>query len=221
MKLNKYISKEVTYSDKIQILFFSFLKLIRGSIKKPLFKKTEGFLFIGRRVNLLNKKNLKFGKNCKIEHGAEIQGLAKETIIFGNYITIGAFSMIRPSSYYGTGEIGMGLEMGDNSSIGPYCYIGCAGKIQIGKNVMIGPRVTLIAENHNFKKSDELIKNQGVTQKGIVIEDDCWIGTGVVVLDGVRIGKGSVIGGGTIVTKNIPENSVVIDKKEKLIKSKF
>lgn len=218
--MNRQISEEVSFFEKIEIYFSTFFKIVRGVIKKPLLKRTKGFLFLGKGVKLFNKNKIEFGKNCKVEHDAEIQGMSKESIIFGDNVTIGAYTAIRPSSYYGTGEIGMGLRMGNNSSIGPYSYIGCAGKIKIGNNVMIGPRVTLIAENHNFKNDVKLIKDQGVTQKGIVIEDNCWIGTGVIILDGVKIEKGSVIGGGTLVTKNIPKNSIVIDRREKLIKSK-
>ena len=85
---------------------------------------------------------------------------------------------------------------------------------------MIGPRVSLFAENHNFSNEDTTIKAQGVSNKGIVIEDDCWIGSGVIILDGVRIGSGSVIGAGTLVNKDIPKNSVVYDKRNRTIKDR-
>lgn len=54
--------------------------------------------------------------------------------------------------------------------------MGCSGKIVIGNNVMIGPRVSLFAESHNFSDIHSSIKSQGVNNKGITIEDDCWIG---------------------------------------------
>ena len=102
-------------------------------------------------------------------------------LIFGNNVTIGRYTEIRPSSYYGVGNLGKGLEIGDNSSIGPFGFIGCSGKIEIGKNVMIGPRVSLFAENHNFSDKNRSIKHQGVNNKGIVIEDNCWIGSGAII----------------------------------------
>ena len=139
---------------------------------------------------------------------------------FGKNVTIGRYTSIRPSSYYGVGKIGYGLEIGENSSIGPYGFVGCSGKITIGKNVMIGPRVSLFAENHNFSDVSTTIKEQGVNNKGILIEDDCWIGSGVIILDGVTIGHGSVIGAGTLVTKDIKEKSVVYDKREKVLKDR-
>ena len=145
-----------------------------------------------------------------------MQGLARKGLKFGNNVTIGADTMIRPSSYYGI-DLGEGLEIGDNSSIGPLSYIGCSGFIKIGNNVMFGPKVSLFAENHNFSNKDIDIKLQGTNKKGITIEDNCWIGSNVIILDGVTIGAGSVIGAGTIVTKDIPKNSKVIDKREKNI----
>ena len=63
-------------------------------------------------------------------------------------------------------------------------------------------------------------KNADEVNKGIVIEDDCWIGSGVIILDGVRIGSGSVIGAGTLVNKDIPKNSVVYDKRNRTIKDR-
>lgn len=132
-------------------------------------------------------------------------------------MTISRGVMIRPSSYYG-GDLGIGLTMGEHSSIGPYGYVGCSGRITIGKNVMFGPKCSLFAENHNFSDINIDIKSQGVNQKGITVEDDCWIGSNVIILDGVTIGRGSVIGAGTLVTKDVPAGSVVTDKREKAIR---
>lgn len=93
---------------------------------------------------------------------------------FGNNVTIGCYTdtAIRPSSYYGVGQIGYGLTMGDSSSIGPFSFVGYSGKIEIGSNVMIGPRVSLFTENHNFGDTRASIKSQGVNKR-IKIEDDC------------------------------------------------
>ncbi|MGQ9872018.1 DapH/DapD/GlmU-related protein [Leptodesmis sp.] len=52
------------------------------------------------------------------------------------------------------------------------------------------------------------MNQQGHSYKGIVIEDDCWLGTGVRVLDGVTIGKGSIIGAGSVVIKDVPTEAV-------------
>ena len=99
--------------------------------------------------------------------------------------------------------------------------MGCSGKIVIGNNVMIGPRVSLFSENHNFSDIHSSIKSQGVNNKGITIEDDCWIGSGVIILDGVTIGHGSIIGAGTLVTKDVLAESIIIDKRNRVVRSRI
>jgi acetyltransferase-like isoleucine patch superfamily enzyme len=209
-------NERLNIRDRIIIITMIARKLFRGMCKCILLKKVQGPLFIGKHVSLTHGKCIICGKNVKFEDYSEIHGLCKEGIIFGNNVTISRGVMIRPSSYYGK-NIGSGLLMGDCSSIGPYGYVGCAGKIVIGNNVMIGPNCSLIAENHLFSNTQIAIKNQGVMQKGIIIEDDCWIGNGVIILDGVTIGRGSVVGAGTVVSKNIISGSVIYDKREKVV----
>ena len=202
-------------TDKIVIYWRTSLKILRGLIKRCFLKQAKGLFLVGKGVQISHGKHITCGKNVKFEDFSEIHGLCSEGIFFGDYVTIGRGVMIRPSSYYGN-DLGKGLVMGEHSSIGPYSYVGCSGMITIGKNVMFGPKCSLFAENHNFSDTKTSIKSQGVNQKGIVVEDDCWIGSNVVILDGVTIGKGSVIGAGTLVSKNVPAGAILIDKREKV-----
>lgn len=214
--LNK-INKDVSILDKSIIVKDTSIKIIRGFLKKIFLKESKGFLFIGKSVSISHGKHICVGRNVKFESHSEIHGLSRKGLVFGDNVTIGSHVMIRPSSYYGV-EYGEGMEIGENSSIGPYSFVGCSGKIKIGNNVMIGPRVSLFAENHNFSNTEETIKEQGVARKGIIIEDDCWIGSGVIILDGVRIGKGNIIAAGTLVSKDIPDKCITKDLRNKDIK---
>ncbi|WP_441794842.1 acyltransferase [Limosilactobacillus reuteri] len=207
------MNKSIDIFDKLNIYYRTGIKVLRGFLKKPFLRKSSGLLLVGKSVELSHARYISCGKNTKFEAYSEIHGLSTDGLKFGNNVTIGRFVEIRPSSYYASGMIGKGLEIGDNSSIGPNAFIGCAGKIKIGKNVMIGPKCSMFAENHNFSKINKPIKYQGVNQKGITIEDDCWIGSNVVILDGVTIGKGSVIAGDSLVTKNIPSGTVYMNKR--------
>lgn len=206
--------------DKINILFRTGIKAIRGCFKQLFLRETHGMLLVGKGVQITHGQHIRCGKNVKFEDFSEIHGLCSDGLKFGDYVTISRGVMIRPSSYYG-GDYGIGLTMGDHSSIGPYGYVGCSGRITIGKNVMFGPKCSLFAENHVFSNTESSIKSQGVQQKGIIIEDDCWIGSNVTILDGVTIGRGSVIGAGTLVTKNIPAGSIVVDQREKVIRERI
>lgn len=214
------MNSEISIKDKLIIYSRTTVKILRGGVKRLFLKQAKGLLLVGKGVQISHGKHITCGKNVKFEDFSEIHGLCSDGLVFGDYVTISRGVMIRPSSYYGN-DLGKGLVMGEHSSIGPYGYVGCSGKITIGKNVMFGPQCSLFAENHNFSDTESSIKSQGVNQKGITVEDDCWIGSNVVVLDGVTIGKGSVIGAGTLVTKDVPAGSIVMDKREKIIKERI
>lgn len=112
------------------------------------------------------------------------------------------------------------ISIGQNTFIGPGTCIAGPGNIRIGANCLIAAQSGIFANNHNFADLDLPIKEQGVTCKGIEIEDDCWLGSGVKVLDGVTIGKGSVIGAGAVVTKDIPSLSIAVGVPARVIKKR-
>lgn len=207
------MNKNINFLDNLIVYLNAGKKVLRGFFKKPFLRSSNSLLFIGKCVSLTHCNHISCGRNTKFEDYSEIHGLSTDGLIFGNNVTIGRFTEIRPSSYYAVGKIGKGLIIGDNSSIGPNSFVGCSGKIIIGNNVMFGPKCSLFAENHNFDNKDLTIKEQGVNQKGIVIEDNCWIGSNVIILDGVTIGKGSVVGAGSLITKDIPAGSIYINKR--------
>lgn len=213
------MNRDIPTIDKVIILSRTGMKFLRGMWCRLFLKEAHGMLLVGKGVQISHGKHIRCGKNVKFEDHSEIHGLCSDGLIFGDYVTISRGVMIRPSSYYG-GDYGIGLTMGDHSSIGPYGYVGCSGRITIGRNVMFGPKCSLFAENHNFSDLNQTIKSQGVQQKGIIVEDDCWIGSNVTILDGVTIGKGSVIGAGTLVTKDVPAGSVVIDRRDTRVRSR-
>ena len=179
----------------------------------------KGKLLIGKNVTLRYPKNLFVGRDTIIEDGVEINCLAKEGIRFGDRVSVGKYAIIRPANIYG-GPIGEGLVIGNHSNIGPYSYIGCSGKITIGNNVMMGPRVSIYAENHVFDNPNLTIKEQGVQKLAVVIEDDCWIASNAVITAGVTIGKGSVVAAGAVVTESVAPYSVVGGVPAKLIKTR-
>ncbi|KLI76841.1 MULTISPECIES: acyltransferase [Lacticaseibacillus] len=203
------VSDAVTAFDKIQIYFSALIKLLRGFLLSIAVPHAKPLIFLGRHVRILNRQHLHIETKVKFEDYCEIQGLSTKGLYFGRNVTIGRGVQIRPSSYYGVGHIGYGFSIGENSSIGPGGFIGCAGQVQIKKNVMIGPNVTIIAENHHFHNAKKSIKEQGVYQKGVLIHDDVWIGANVTILDGVTIASGAVIGAGAIITKDVPANTVL------------
>ncbi len=112
------------------------------------------------------------------------------------------------------------IEIGKDTFVSCNVCIAGPGNIKIGENCLIAAHVGIYANNHNFTDPMRSIKSQGVTRKGIVIEDDCWLGDGVKVLDGVTIGRGSVVGAGAVVTKDIPAFSIAVGIPAQVIKKR-
>lgn len=194
-------------------------RILRGAVVKLRMGCASGLVLCEKRVRLYHLKHIQAGRGFSLEEGCEIVGLSKRGIIFGDRCTVGRFATIRPTNVL-LGEAGEGLKLGDHSNIGAYSYIGCSGYIEIGANVMMGPRVNLMAENHNFERTDMPMKEQGVTRSFIKIEDDVWLGVGSSVLAGVTVGKGSIVAAGAIVTKDVPPYSVVGGVPAKVIKKR-
>jgi acetyltransferase-like isoleucine patch superfamily enzyme len=113
-------------------------------------------------------------------------------------------------------RVGGEIEIGSHTYIGPYtCLSG--NSIKIGNYCMVASHSGIYANNHVFADSTRKIVEQKNSYQGVVIEDDCWLGTGVKVLDGVTIGQGSVIGAGAVVTKDIPPYSIAVGVPAKVI----
>lgn len=102
-----------------------------------------------------------------------------------------------------------GITVGDGSLIGEYNVIRGQGGVTIGNRVYTSPMVQIIAVNHVFDEVGRPFVEQGITARGITIEDDVWIGSGAVITDGVTIGRGSVVAAGSVVTRNVPAETIV------------
>ena len=114
-----------------------------------------------------------------------------------------------PTYVHDTAEIGEGTkigafcDIGKNVKIGKNCNIQCHVTIsngcKIGNNVFIGPNTTLLNDKYPISKNIS----------PVIVEDNAVIGGGVIILPNVKIGKGAVVGAGSVVTKDVPPDTVV------------
>lgn len=111
-----------------------------------------------------------------------------------------------------------GIFLGNNSGIGDDCYF--QGKVIIGDDVMIAPKVAFIADIHNYESKEIPMNKQGVRFSEITIGNDVWIGYGVIILAGVHIGNGVIVGAGSVVTKDIEDYSVVGGAPARILKKR-
>lgn len=184
------------------------LRLALGTLVRARIGRADGYVLAERRVRLHHPKGIEAGRGFSLEEGCEIVGLARQGVRFGNRCTVGRYAIIRPTNVL-LGPVGDGLSVGDNSNIGPYAFVGCSGLIRIGSDVLMGPGVSLLGENHNFVDRSRPIRDQGVTREGLTIGDNCWLGAGSVILAGTTIGSGAVVAAGAVVAKDVPADTIV------------
>jgi maltose O-acetyltransferase len=115
-------------------------------------------------------------------------------------------------------DFGSHIYMGDNSYANFNFTVLDEGKVIIGKNVFIGPNVSLLTPIHPLRYQERNTffneKTGNVTNLeragSITVKDNCWIGGGVTICANVTIGEGCVIGAGSVVTRDIPPHSLAV-----------
>ena len=109
------------------------------------------------------------------------------------------------------------VVIGDYTRIGLHSTV--IGPVTIGNHVNLAQGITVSALNHNFEDTRLRIDEHGVNTSEIVIDDDVWIGANAVITAGVHIGRHSVVAAGAVVTKDVPEYSVVGGVPAKVIRT--
>lgn len=175
---------------------------------------------LGRSVRVEFPDCLKTGNDVSISDYSYLHCLSPEGVTIGNHTSIDRNLWLHCGGRIN--DFGHGfVKIGDHSYIGCNAVIGAGGGIRIGNNVLIGQNVNIHSENHNFEDPNRLIREQGISCKGIIIEDDVWIGSKATILDGVIVGCGAVIAAGAVVTHSVPAYAVVGGVPAKLIKSRL
>jgi len=130
--------------------------------------------------------------------------------------SVGKDVRVESKAYFGTG---VGISLGSYSGLGVNCQL--HGEVEIGDHVMMGPDVMIWTRNHCTSRIDIPMCQQGVcSEEKVVIGNDVWIGARVIILPGVTIGSGSIVAAGSVVTKNVPEYSVVAGNPAQLIRER-
>ena len=114
-------------------------------------------------------------------------------------------------------DYGKNIHLGDDVFINSNCYLMDCADITFGNHVFVGPFTGFYTGTHPL---DYKRRNKGLEKAlPIKVGDNCWFGANVSVMPGVTIGSGCVIGAGSVVTKDIPDNSLVAGVPAKVIKT--
>lgn len=126
--------------------------------------------------------------------------------------TNGKFTIISPFFC----DYGYNIMIGKNFFANTNCVILDEASVRFGDNVFIGPNCSFYTAGHPLNVEQ---RNQGLEYaKPITVGDNVWIGGNVCVVPGVTIGNNCVIGAGSVVTHNIPDNSLAVGNPCKVIK---
>lgn len=218
MKLTKKIANRWRSGKEALVLaLFEWVPLPLGRVlRKVAYRAILGRIgkgvHIQPSVELVNTDRIEIGNRVRIDRYARLRNVGRDSrICIGDGVKINRGADIKVHCD-GNGYI----EIGENTIIGAYsCMSGL--HVKIGKDCLIAPHVGIFANNHVFADPRRKIREQKHTYKGIVIGDDCWLGSGVKVMDGVTIGEGSVIGAGAVVTKSIPPYSIAVGVPAKVV----
>ncbi len=177
--------------SKVKKIFFFIFNYLRFT----LFYRWRGIhvhpsSHISFKATLLNPGNgvIKIGKECEIHR----------------------YSVI--NSYGGQ------IELGDNVSLNSFSLLYGNGGLIIKNGVRIAPHSIIVPANHVIGDLDLPLHKRGLTTKGIVIEENVWIGAGCQILDGVTLGGNSVVAAGALVNKSFPKNVLLAGVPSKVIK---
>ncbi|HET9182723.1 MAG TPA: acyltransferase [Candidatus Angelobacter sp.] len=211
------VDRAIPFSLLIGLILRRGIWLLRGILKGLVLQRRLIWVFMADGTTLRGASLIRFGRGVTLERGVTLDGTMRHGIFLGDHVKIGPYSTLLGAPISNLGE---GIRIGANSAVDAYSFIGSAGPITIGENVIMGQHVCFHPENHNFERTDIPIKAQGTTRAGIIIEDDVWVGANVTFLDGAYVGRGSVIGAGSLVRGKIPSYSIAMGAPARVIRSR-
>jgi lipopolysaccharide O-acetyltransferase len=117
------------------------------------------------------------------------------------------------------------LFFGDDVQLNDYVHIGAVQRVEIGSDVLIASKVFI--SDHNHGGYNELIGDsepfvpplhRPLVAKPVFIGDRVWIGEQACILPGVKIGEGAIVGAGSVVTRDVPANSIVAGNPARILR---
>ncbi len=151
---------------------------------------------LGRCDMLTNPRAISVGRNVLIRKGARLEAVGTDS------------------------SNGPKLIIGDGTAIQFYFHCGAAGRVTIGRNVLVGGRVYITDHDHSYDEPDlSARENPRLRVAPVEIGDGAFLGEGCVILKGVRVGKRAVVAANAVVTHDVPDFAVVAGIPARVIKT--
>lgn len=176
--------------------------------------KNKEKIYYERGTEELKLKNSRAHKLVKEFNDSGIEdSTKKEDIIKELFGTVGVNPSIEHNFHC---DLGYNIHVGDNFYAGYNCTILDMAEVKVGHNCMIGPNVGIYTAGHSIEPKDRNKSGYGIQ---IIIGNDVWIGGSCVILAGVTIGDNSIVAAGSVVTKDVPANTIVAGNPAKILKN--
>lgn len=174
---------------------------------------------------LVGRPPCNLGPKARLSTRARILNATRQ----GHRIVIGSSSVVEGELFvFGHGGT---IEIGDWCYVGPDTRIWSAASIKIGDRVLISHGVNVL-DNLTHPVSPRLRHEQfreiatwrhpraiDLGEQPIVIQDDAWVGAGALVLRGVTIGARAVVGAGSVVTRDVPPETIVVGNPARVLRA--
>lgn len=181
-------------SRNIKNIIAVFFSALRFTLLKIIHGKRFNFKGIQRfspntQLFFLNKGEIHLGNKVRAHTGTKIRSISKGVI-----------------------------EIGANTTFNYNCMIVALKKINIGQGVEFGPNVLVYDHDHDFRDKGGLKANK-YKYEDVFIGDNTWIGANTIILRGTKIGKNCVVGAGCVIRGNYPDNSIITQNRETIIRN--
>lgn len=167
-------------------------------------------------------KLYKFKRYCRKSNSKVIKPLFlnnPEYIKLNNYVRIKQGARIECYNEFADKKLFPELSIGEKVIIGYNFSCLVADKVKIDKNTILASNVLITSENHGMNPEIGIPYYEQTLSVGAVsIGEGCWIGEKVIILPNVNIGKKCIVAAGSIITKDIPDYSIVAGIPAKVIK---
>lgn len=193
------------------LLFFSRIPgalgmFLRGKFYPMLFRSVGSGVVFGANIVVRHPKKIALGDGVIIDDNVllDAKGVDNEGITLKNEVFIGRNTILSCK--------GGDIFLDDRVNIGFNCEIFSSNSVKLGKDILVAA-YTYIVGGGNYKlENKEIPINQQPDfegKGGVIFEDNIWVGSHCVILDGVKVGSGSVIAAGAVVSKDVPQMSIV------------
>ena len=177
--------------------------------------RMDGFASIESHVRLRHARHIHLGRNVYLDQGVYLHA-TPDGIEIGDDVCIMHNAELHVFNFRDLPHAF--IRVGRGTFIGESVVVRGQGGVTIGSDVLIAPLAKILAVNHNYTELAAPVISQGITGRGIVIEDGAWIGAGAAVLDGVRVGAGAVVGANAVVTRDVPPRTVAVGVPAKVVR---